>query len=81
MIDLRSDTVTKPSQEMREAMAPAAGVGNDVCGDDPTVNGLYLIFILSLGGGLGYWYLVELCGWGSANEGFKPSVVSFCYPV
>ncbi len=38
-IDLRSDTVTKPSQAMRAAMA-AAEVGDDVFGDDPTVNRL-----------------------------------------
>ena len=38
-IDLRSDTVTRPSQEMREAMA-SAPVGDDVYGDDPTVNSL-----------------------------------------
>jgi threonine aldolase len=37
MIDLRSDTVTKPSAEMRAAMA-AAEVGDDVYGEDPTVN-------------------------------------------
>src|SRR5919112_1059415 len=35
-IDLRSDTVTKPTPEMREAMAEAE-VGDDVYGDDPTV--------------------------------------------
>ncbi|KAA0264232.1 MAG: threonine aldolase, partial [Chloroflexi bacterium] len=35
-VDLRSDTVTKPTPEMREAMAEAA-VGDDVFGDDPTV--------------------------------------------
>jgi threonine aldolase len=39
MIDLRSDTVTKPSQAMREAMATAE-VGDDVLGEDPTVNHL-----------------------------------------
>ena len=39
MIDLRSDTVTKPSDKMRAAMA-AAEVGDDVYGDDPTVNRL-----------------------------------------
>lgn len=38
-IDLRSDTVTKPSAEMRAAMA-AAEVGDDVYGEDPTVNAL-----------------------------------------
>ncbi len=36
MIDLRSDTVTRPSAAMRQAMA-AAAVGDDVWGDDPTV--------------------------------------------
>jgi len=36
VIDLRSDTVTKPSAEMRRAMAEAE-VGDDVFGDDPTV--------------------------------------------
>jgi threonine aldolase len=38
-IDLRSDTVTQPSPEMRKAMA-AAEVGDDGYGDDPTLNGL-----------------------------------------
>jgi threonine aldolase len=39
MIDLRSDTVTKPTPGMREAMAQAE-VGDDVYGEDPTVNAL-----------------------------------------
>lgn len=39
MIDLRSDTVTKPTQEMLEFMMKAE-VGDDVFGDDPTVNKL-----------------------------------------
>ena len=39
MIDLRSDTVTRPDQAMREAMATAE-VGDDVYGEDPTVNEL-----------------------------------------
>jgi threonine aldolase len=39
LIDLRSDTVTQPSPGMRAAMA-AAPVGDDVYGDDPTVNTL-----------------------------------------
>ena len=38
-IDLRSDTVTRPSQAMRQAMA-SAEVGDDVYSDDPTVNSL-----------------------------------------
>jgi threonine aldolase len=39
LIDLRSDTVTKPTDAMRRAMA-AAEVGDDVYGEDPTVNRL-----------------------------------------
>jgi threonine aldolase len=39
IIDLRSDTVTKPSYEMRQAML-AAEVGDDVYGEDPTANRL-----------------------------------------
>jgi threonine aldolase len=39
LIDLRSDTVTKPTPAMRRAMADAE-VGDDVFGDDPTVNAL-----------------------------------------
>ena len=38
-VDLRSDTVTLPTPEMREAMAKAP-VGDDVYGEDPTVNRL-----------------------------------------
>src|SRR6266851_696901 len=38
-IDLRSDTVTRPTVEMRRAMAEAE-VGDDVYGEDPTVNRL-----------------------------------------
>ncbi len=39
LIDLRSDTVTRPTPEMRQAMARAE-VGDDVYGEDPTVNRL-----------------------------------------
>jgi len=39
VVDLRSDTVTRPTPAMREAIA-AAIVGDDVFGDDPTVNAL-----------------------------------------
>lgn len=39
MIDLRSDTVTQPTADMRQAMVQAQ-VGDDVLGDDPTVNDL-----------------------------------------
>ena len=36
-VDLRSDTITLPSKEMRAAMARAE-VGDDVFGEDPTIN-------------------------------------------
>ena len=39
IVDLRSDTVTKPTPEMRIAMAEAE-VGDDVYGEDPTINRL-----------------------------------------
>ena len=39
LVDLRSDTVTRPTDAMRAAMM-AAPVGDDVFGDDPTANGL-----------------------------------------
>ncbi|HTS52899.1 MAG TPA: low-specificity L-threonine aldolase [Burkholderiales bacterium] len=47
-IDLRSDTVTRPSAEMRAAMA-AAEVGDDVYGEDPTVNRLEALAAQMLG--------------------------------
>jgi threonine aldolase len=48
MIDIRSDTVTKPTDAMRAAMA-AAEVGDDVYGDDPTINELERLGALALG--------------------------------
>lgn len=48
VIDLRSDTVTKPTAAMREAMARAE-VGDDVLGDDPTVIALERRFAEMLG--------------------------------
>ena len=47
-IDLRSDTVTRPTPEMRRAMADAE-VGDDVYGEDPTVNALEEHFAGRLG--------------------------------
>lgn len=48
MIDLRSDTVTKPTQEMRDAMYKAE-VGDDVYHEDPTVNRLEALAAEMLG--------------------------------
>ena len=42
LIDFRSDTVTKPSPAMQEAMFKAK-VGDDVFGEDPSVNELELL--------------------------------------
>ncbi|MEJ5241019.1 MAG: low-specificity L-threonine aldolase [Anaerolineales bacterium] len=47
-VDLRSDTVTQPTEEMRRAMA-AAEVGDDVYGEDPTVNRLQEMAAAMLG--------------------------------
>jgi threonine aldolase len=48
VIDLRSDTVTQPTPEMRQAMM-AAPLGDDVLGDDPTVNRLEAVAASRLG--------------------------------
>ena len=48
LVDLRSDTVTRPTAAMRAAMA-AAAVGDDVFGDDPTVNRLQSVLAERLG--------------------------------
>src|SRR5215213_1533315 len=48
VVDLRSDTVTRPTPEMRRAMA-AAEVGDDVYGEDPTVNALESVFAARVG--------------------------------
>jgi threonine aldolase len=48
VIDLRSDTVTRPTAEMRRAMAEAE-VGDDVYGEDPTVNALERAFAERVG--------------------------------
>ncbi len=50
MVDLRSDTVTQPTEAMRRAMA-SAEVGDDVYGEDPTVNRLEEAFADRLGMG------------------------------
>nr|HMQ21768.1 beta-eliminating lyase-related protein [Planctomycetota bacterium] len=48
VLDFRSDTVTRPHEAMRAAMA-AAVVGDDVLGDDPTVKELERRFAATLG--------------------------------
>ncbi|HZQ86916.1 MAG TPA: GntG family PLP-dependent aldolase [Acidimicrobiales bacterium] len=48
LVDLRSDTVTRPTDAMRRAMAEAE-VGDDVYGEDPTVNALQEAFAARVG--------------------------------
>jgi threonine aldolase len=48
LVDLRSDTVTRPTVAMRRAMAQAE-VGDDVYGEDPTVNELEAAFAERVG--------------------------------
>ena len=47
-IELRSDTTTHPTEEMREAMR-SAPVGDDVFGEDPTVNALEALAASKMG--------------------------------
>src|SRR3970040_2025158 len=68
--DLRSDTVTWPTPEMREAMANAA-VGDDVYGEDPTVNQLEVEAAEMLGKEAGVFVT-------SGTQGNLISVVTHC---
>ncbi len=65
MIDLRSDTVTRPTPAMREAMM-SAPLGDDVFGDDPTVNRLQAVLAERLGFEAGLFMptgtMSNLCG-------------------
>jgi threonine aldolase len=65
MIDLRSDTLTQPTEEMRAVMA-AAPVGDDVYGEDPTVNDLEALTAELLGQEAGMFAVsgtqANLCG-------------------
>jgi len=54
LIDLRSDTITKPTAAMREAMA-AAAVGDDQYGEDPTANALQARVAALLGKEAALW--------------------------
>ena len=55
MIDMRSDTVTTPGKAMREVMA-AAAVGDDVYGEDPSVNALQETTAALLGKSAGLYF-------------------------
>jgi threonine aldolase len=53
-VDLRSDTVTLPTPAMRRAMAEAE-LGDDVMGEDPTINRLQVMAAERLGKEAGRW--------------------------
>lgn len=69
-IDLRSDTVTVPTPEMREAMATAV-VGDDVYGEDPTINELQAVAAEMLGKEAGLFVV-------SGTMGNLTSVLTHC---
>jgi len=69
-VDLRSDTVTRPTRAMRSAMATAE-VGDDVFGDDPTVNALQDRMAAMLGKEAGLFVT-------SGTQGNLVSVMSHC---
>ena len=71
-VDLRSDTVTQPTQSMRELMA-SAKVGDDVMGDDPTVNALQDKVAELLGKEAGLFVLIRNDGERSCNTRSHPS--------
>lgn len=70
LIDLRSDTVTQPTPAMREAMAHAP-VGDDVYGEDPTINALQALAAEMLGKEAGLFVA-------SGTMGNLTSVLSHC---
>lgn len=71
IIDLRSDTVTKPTDEMRQAMAKAE-VGDDVYGEDPTINRLQQMAAEMMGKEAGLFV-------SSGTMGNLLSVLSVCH--
>jgi threonine aldolase len=72
MIDLRSDTVTKPTAEMRKAMYKA-DVGDDVYGEDPTINKLEELASEILG-------KKEALFVTSGTQGNQIAVLTYCQP-
>lgn len=72
MIDLRSDTVTKPTPAMRRAIAEAP-VGDDVYGEDPTVNALQARTASALGKAAGLFVP-------SGSMGNQASLHAFSHP-
>lgn len=72
MIDLRSDTVTKPTEEMRKAMYEAI-VGDDVYEEDPTVNELENLAAKMLGKEAALFVT-------SGTQGNQVAVITLCRP-
>src|SRR5258708_6650565 len=76
LIDLRSDTVTKPGPGMRKAMAEAE-VGDDVFGDDPTINRLQAGLAVHVDGGR-LWNAQVAAGVPLAEYAAVADTVSVC---
>lgn len=72
MIDLRSDTLTQPTQKMREAIFNAA-VGDDVYGEDPTINRLEELAAEMLGKEAALFVT-------SGTQGNQLAVLAYCSP-
>lgn len=72
MIDLRSDTVTRPTEEMRKAMYEAE-VGDDVYGEDPTVNRLEALAADLFGKEAALFVT-------SGTQGNQLAVLAHCFP-
>ncbi|MBY6035884.1 low-specificity L-threonine aldolase [Fictibacillus nanhaiensis] len=72
MIDLRSDTLTQPTKKMREAIFEAT-VGDDVYGEDPTINRLEELAAEMLGKEAALFVT-------SGTQGNQLAVLSYCSP-
>ena len=64
-LDFRSDTVTKPSPPMLQAMMEAR-IGDDVFGEDPSINELEMVVAAMLGGTVGSYL---------GSRQFSPSLI------
>src|SRR5437588_740029 len=78
MIDLRSDTVTRPTPAMREAMARAE-VGDDVHGEDPTVRALQELGLRAHLDGARIWNACAATGASLAELAAPFDTVSVCF--
>ena len=80
VLDLRSDTFTKPNDEMRQKMA-AAEVGDDVFGEDPTVNKArlysFLFYDFSRSSFMGFKIELKVARGSGTNDWQRKGLVRF----